>query len=311
MAFQYSVNNTPATGSVAIFLLMQNLIAAGWTVLGSSDGTTYNPSGNVITSGSSGAGGFGNADAWFRIQCPVANGATREFTFQHSGASNATLRIKYSMAAGFIGGSPSATETPSAGDQEIILGGGSDSSPTFATALPADGTYRFHTAAGDISVGYGFYYITLTTGTTTTNYSMVMETLQSSTFTSGDPDPTIIYPPNNAGFPPNTYGEWFSWYAPTPTWTTPQLCGIGGAPAFPGGAGSNPNTSKEDGVPIPVVRDSGQSAPFGWKGFLSMSVWAGVTVTNMSTIDTITTGSKDRIYYSNLWLPWNGSNPTI
>ncbi len=73
MAFIFS-KTYPSTGSAAIFAFKELLVDAGWTVLPSSDGTTYNASGDQITTGSSGAGGMANNSAWFRIESPAGAG---------------------------------------------------------------------------------------------------------------------------------------------------------------------------------------------------------------------------------------------
>ena len=72
MAYTFLTNQTPATAAVAIYNLKTTFKAAGWTVPRSSDGTTYNNSGDQISAGTSGAGGMDNARAWFVIQEPAA-----------------------------------------------------------------------------------------------------------------------------------------------------------------------------------------------------------------------------------------------
>ena len=160
MVFQYSTNNTPVTGGAAIYIALTTLVNAGWTVKSSSDGTTYNSSGNQITSGGTGTGGYGNAKAWFRIQAPAIGGKNRELTIQTPNTATSSARIKYSPSAGFTGGSPSATQTPTASDEVLLCGSalGTDSSPTGTAIFTADGSYRFSMMAGDISIGYGFYW---------------------------------------------------------------------------------------------------------------------------------------------------------
>ena len=120
MAFVLN-KTTPATGAVAMYELKELLKLAGWTVLSSSDGTTYNSGGDQITSGASGANGMANNNAWFRIRSPAGAGAV-SFTFQR-GTTNLAWRIVRSRTAGFTTGSPSATVVPSASDGGTMLGG--------------------------------------------------------------------------------------------------------------------------------------------------------------------------------------------
>jgi hypothetical protein len=117
MAYTFLVNQTPLTGSVAMYQLISTLITAGWTKVMDSDGTTYSSSGAQVTSGASGANGLGNNNAWVRLAAPAVNGGsvvnqTRELVIQRTNADTA-WRIKYSASGGFGGGAPAATISPS------------------------------------------------------------------------------------------------------------------------------------------------------------------------------------------------------
>lgn len=155
MARLFSVNNSPATCPEAIFNLKTLLKTAGWTVTKSSDGLTYNASGDQISHGGTGANGMFNASAWFVIQIP---GGTRAFCLQrhNSGSYGNYWRLKYSKAAGFIGGSPGITRVPSATDEAVVVGGGTDESPSMIQLFyTADGTFR-HNFFADNTAPYGF-----------------------------------------------------------------------------------------------------------------------------------------------------------
>ena len=149
MAFQYSNNDaTINTGAKAIWAWIATLKAAGWTQADSSDGTTR--AAGQVTGGGTSTNGLGNSNAWVRLQMPTQNGVVREITIQR-GTTDLVWRLKYSFAAGFTGGSPSASVTPSATDERILHGSGTDASPTFATLMPTNATYRFAAYAGDSS----------------------------------------------------------------------------------------------------------------------------------------------------------------
>lgn len=166
MSFSFSTNQTPATGAAFLYRLKTLLKSVGWVVKSSSDGTTYNSSGDQITSEGTGANGMGNANAWFRIQCPVLNSVNREFTFQISASAGTQWRVKYSYSAGFTGGSPGATQTPSATDEKFPTGagGGTDASPTFGS-ICSTGVTNAQYCAGSSSEGYSFYAIQSSAGT--------------------------------------------------------------------------------------------------------------------------------------------------
>jgi len=89
MAIHFDVNQTPSTFAECAFRLKQIMVTAGWVVKSSSDGTTFNSTGDQITSANTGAGGMNNNNAWFRIQDPAGG---REFTLQKGGA--ATYQVK-------------------------------------------------------------------------------------------------------------------------------------------------------------------------------------------------------------------------
>jgi hypothetical protein len=149
MTMQYDVNFIPATFAEAIFRLKQLLKTAGWIHQASSDGTTFTTTpGNVndaITSAGIGAGGMENSLAWFVLQQP---GGTRQFCFQID--TTTTWYIKLSVSAGFTGGTPSATEVPSATDEIVLVGLGPDAGPTFeAIPLYPDGQQTFNIVADD------------------------------------------------------------------------------------------------------------------------------------------------------------------
>src|ERR1019366_386639 len=195
MSYTYSVANTPATGAAAMYIVLSSLVTAGWLVKSDSDGTTYASSGGQITGGGSGTHGLANADAWFRIQAPIVGSQHREFTFQRI-ATNASWRVKYSASAGFTGGSPAATQTPTATDEVVIVGSGTDASPTGAALFAADSAYRFNMIAGDSSAGYGFYWFANANNqnsATAITSGFLLDIMQSGSYSASDTDPCVIY----------------------------------------------------------------------------------------------------------------------
>lgn len=187
-----SLNQTPATGAVAMFLLKRLLKQAGWTVPRSSDGSTYNSSGDQISSGSSGANGMDNAKAWFVIQQP---GSSRSFCIQRNSVTGAdsskSWRIKYSKGAGFTSGSPGILQTPSATDEVILFGSGTDASPTYGVVFYyGDGLMRFHCCAED-AAPYGFMSWSWGHSTGKTCHAFGLEPLVATA--AEDTDPYLIH----------------------------------------------------------------------------------------------------------------------
>jgi hypothetical protein len=163
----FQTNQLPLNNYGVMYELLTNLVAAGWQIVSSGDGlSAYSSSGNVFSNGfASGANGLGNTRAWFRAQAPLFSGVHRELVVQ-MGATGNLVRVKYSPAAGFVGGAPSANTVPSATDEGVITGGGTDASPTFTSYISGpNGAMRAQYAMGDASIGYSFCMIAYEVGT--------------------------------------------------------------------------------------------------------------------------------------------------
>lgn len=183
--------NTIGTGAAATFKLKAVLKSAGWTVPSSSDGLTYNASGDQITAATSGAGGMANNNAWYVVREP---GSRREWCVQR-GTANTAYRIKYSALSHFTGGSPGATRTPAAVDEQVLLGSGTDAAPGFVSIFAADSTYRIHIIANSTPIG-GVYpfnmFATATPGSTFAGGALWQEPMAPGSYDAADGDPCII-----------------------------------------------------------------------------------------------------------------------
>src|SRR5690348_9818152 len=69
MAKFYTVNNPCSRGGIsAMWSLKQTLVSTGkWRVSASSDGTTFQSNGDILTISGTGAGGFANVNAWYHL----------------------------------------------------------------------------------------------------------------------------------------------------------------------------------------------------------------------------------------------------
>lgn len=151
---------TVTRGAEELYRIKTTLKAAGWVVAASGDGlSAYSSSGDIITSEGSGAGGMDNARAWYRIRMPAAvNGLRKELTLQMvlvSTPGSSTARIKYSPNAGFTTGG-SANTTPSASDESLRMGSGTDASPGGSSCFSTNTSY--FTGIADGSAPYGFVF---------------------------------------------------------------------------------------------------------------------------------------------------------
>ncbi len=311
MAWTFNVNTVPTTGAAAIFALKTLMKAAGWTVPRSSDGTTYNAAGDQITLATSGAGGMANNSAWFVLQHPSH---TRQYVFQR-GTNNTVWRAKYSPAAGFTGGTPTITKVPLATDEVVLFGSGTDILPTYATLFSTDATYRMHCMAGGLAEGYSFVLLTHPTGSVALlGCTIYGDAMQTGSYPSADLDPWVagVFA-SSTGFASvrdaaaNTSARAYLGALATANAMIVEIPSISNH--FPGGVGPSAWSSKDSGVPCFWGRRSSQPAPAGLKGASTLLQNPSTARTNMDTIDTVTT--RDRIYLSGYWLPWDGSIPVI
>ncbi len=338
MAHSFNVNSVPATGALAIYSLLTTLVAATWTKPKDSDGTTYSSSGAQVTGGATGANGLANTSAWFVVRDP---NSARSFSFQR-GTTNVLWRVKYSRAAGFSGGSPAAAQTPSATDEVILLGGGTDASPTYATLLNTDGSYRFNVCACDTTLGYSFYWHTFPAGDATgVQRGMFLDVMTTGSFPAGDIDPAVVfvaasgvnsttlfsgYDTEGLGSYTGVGGQANAWYGTAPDWRKVMALSIVeshrnvvAAPinaAGSYGCGTNAYSAKDDILPVPWGRTvnatySPGGAPYGFKGFGQLFKMSTKFRSNYDTLSVASAGAKDYIWISGMVLPWNGSTPSI
>lgn len=312
MAWSFSVNNTPATGSIATYQLITQLVSAGWSKVADSDGTTYSSGGTQVTSGASGTNGLGNTSAWVKMQAPNDNGQQREFIFQR-GSSGALWRVKYSAGNGFTGGTPSATQVPSATDEVIVCGGGTDASPTYASYYATDNTYRWHIITGGASEGYSWFAWAMTTSTTSGASLAFMDRLLTDSTAVGDTDPCVVgfnvSSSMISSFTNTDYANNKAWFGDRTVPANSRTLGIYTYSTALGGSvtlGSNPFTGKDDLLPVPWIRNSVTKS---WKGFSTLFKWTSVLRTTMDTYDVA--GTRDYIQVSYAVLPWDGSVPVI
>ncbi len=317
MSFAFN-KTSPATGAAAVFELKTLLKLQGFTVLASSDGTTYNAAGDQITVPGSGAGGMANNNAWFRIRAPGGAGA-QEWTFQR-GTTNPVWRVKRSLSNPFTGGSPGATQTPSATNEFVVMGGGTDASPTFGTWFGTDATYRWNCAV-DNAAPYGWWAGAFPIGGGNPTAVLICDPLVGCAPADGDKYAIVM------GCSGNNQLSITTITAETGSGTTSRLIAsvISAAPTtyqqFPGqklssdtgdlvpsGLPTNPLTLADEGFPIVLGRRSAL-ADAGYKGVTSLMKWIGTTRSTGATLTVSTTA--DRIIYRAVSLPWDGSVPAV
>jgi hypothetical protein len=321
MAFAFN-KSTPSTGPVAMYELKTLLKAQGWTVPSSSDGTTYNASSDVITSGAAGASGLNNTNAWFIVRDPAG---TMELCFQRVNATT-VWRIKWSRSAKFSGGTPGATRVPSATDEYLVWGAGTDASPSGSLLFTTDGTYRWYGGA-DSSAPYGFWFAGWLSSVGTATTAIVLDPLTPSDATDSSKHIFYLSTTGGGGAPFNstTSGmtsegqavgtQMVCGYTPNASAgsaiaTTYQAASLytGGSQAVPLTLGGNPISGADEVFSIHWMRRSAMTNP-GYKGAGTLMKWCGTT---RATGDTLTVStSRDRIVVNHTHMPWDGTVPTV
>jgi hypothetical protein len=301
------VNTAPATGARAVYTLLACLMQAGWTKVADSDGTTYSSGGTQVTSGASGAGGLGNNSAWVRMRDPAG---VREFILQR-GTTNLLWRFLWSHSAKFTGGSPGATQTPSATDEQTVnMGGGTHASPTFGTCFGTDNAYKFHCGA-DNAAPYDWWWIACDNTTQANVRGGWFLNMQSASLPAADAAPYIVdfggsgtsrlsslaikgYGYYKKGLAGETWaGFYLLTYGTQRPGTYTQVVPATNASGTNALSASNPYTADPDFLPIPLARDAALTQG-GWKGFASMNThkWTATSTVPALTVSTAADSSK-------------------
>lgn len=313
MAYQFTVNQAPADGALGMWSFISLLISSGWTKTQDSDGTTYSNTGTQVTGGNSGANGLNNLRAWVVLQSP-AGASSRQICIQSTFNNGLYWRIKYSRQAGFTGGSPDAQTVPSATDEAVVYGSGSDASPGTTQYFGQNTTYYMQLLADNASP-YSFALITYSKVTGIVQTVFALDGLTTGTYPNGDNDPVVIYCNFSDQGLDMLSTLYFSSEASGPaSWLKYGLAGAGfvktpalylantSTPVVPGGLGQNAITGEDNDVPVMYARRGALSAPVGYKGMSSLFTWKG---SNRGI--GVTFNNKAKAIFGDVAVPWDGT----
>jgi len=299
------------------------LKSVGWVVKASGDGlSAYSATTDIINTMTSGANGWLNARAWFRIQSPSGN---EEYIFQRTTAT--AIRVKMSHFAKFTGGSPSSTTTPSATDEALLMGGGSDASPTGYSASGLTG-YR-HYIGMDADAPYSWYSLVIFPGGYSggtgnsipyfmaqdglsqiepTDASQIFtmycgsQTMLQSTFTN----PGSVTLSSSGGFFCARYPSTSTASAVPIGW---NIVGLNASSiSMAGNCSGNIITLKEELLPFGLWRSTSLVSP----AFKGLSATFRLLGANKAPGDTLSVNStRDKIILGQFVFPWDGSIPVV
>jgi hypothetical protein len=317
MADQFLVNQTPATAPIGVFNMKTTGKLATWTVPQSSDGTTYNSSGDQISSGASGANGMANNSAWYVLKWP---GSGAKSICLQRGTTDLVWRVKVSLTNGFVGGSPGATRVPSATDEKTLIGGGTDASPTFANLFNgiANGGFR-HEVWFQGAAPWGMYSTAFATGGAAPGHGIFLDHMNSASFQSGETDPYVWYASGGAA---SMTTDLVGGVNAALSVGAGVLGGSGGmkavAPAGlgPGSGGQsgiapNPFSGKDDGAPLMWFSTVAPTLFKGWSDLFFHELTGTPAATRTTPFALDFSGTRTKCLFGNLILPWDGSTPTV
>lgn len=326
----YILNQAPNGYGAAMSLIVEMLVSAGWNYRGSGDGlAAYSATGKVFTGTGAGATQWNNNRAWARVADP-ADG--REICIQHNAAGG--IRLKCSRSAKFTGGAPSATVVPSATDERVLWGSGTDATPTLSAWFGAGTTTagcRYQGAA-KAAAPYGFWMASNVFGGAI-QCGLMMDPVTS---VPEDIDPVVWHIGTTAAFQNAGFGFTNATTWPAPGGTTQGifahmdalassfvgvqpgtycvgLVGTGTVPASTCyvtsslGLNLNPFNSKHEALPISYLRPTPASTNIGFKGFSTLARWTcSARLTFQDCLD-----NKNWICVGACWLPWDGATSPL
>lgn len=309
---------------------------ATWKVLGSSDGSSFNTAASGIDywqSGSSGAKGCANSQAWVRLQMPSVGGIQRELLIQRN-TTNTSWRVGYSYSAGFTGtgnGAISATVAPTATDAQDFLststptvGGFQSGGAAYTAFFATDNTYVCSIAAQSVAP-YGFWLWT-STSLTAMSSGFMLDPLLANSYPSGDPEPYVLYGTGASG----TFGAVGAMggsaiivnTSGVKAWLKKGIAGEGfvqlGAADYVLNTNAIPAATQlyqnYDGndilIPVFYGRVASLAAPVGGKGTSSL-MKSLLNVRNFREALSVGAGSRNYIVVGVHAVDWDGSAPAL
>lgn len=330
--FVFSASLSTPTGDAAVWNLKETLVSGGFTVVSSSNGSTFSAGDNLTT-----VSDLANSNAWFIVRQPQSatsshGGVQREYAFQRSTTSR-TWRAKYSYSASFTG-SANATTLPDADDQVRILGAEIPSFGFDSNTFQTDGTYTTHIAV-DMDPPHSWFLVNIPNGGGDPYNAWMVDGMLSGTFPPEDVDPYVQYFADNTvlagavGFSgpslmvtASTIVSPAAWFAKNTGNEVYGGCGVLQYSAqdtsqkeFVDGLGTTNHVNGNDDL-LPLFWFRGANAnpngPGGFKGAsMLMKIPSGPARTTGDTFSTSASGSKDYILFHDIAVVWDGSDPVV
>lgn len=294
--WEFDVNEIRADNREHLVAFGDLLVAAGWTCIGSSDGTTPKAGRNTLAD-------WNNTNAWEHFRDPGGI-AGRDFVWQRSTVPG-TLRAWLGRAAQpFTGGTGSTVPTASGALQILGSGGGYQFSffPTTTTSV------RVHMGARTSPLGtsgdvYAFWMVIRTTPSgAATGYFAVLPLLSPYDGTVGDADSEPWVATTGTGEVHVTSALLRGWYRAGlsgASAVSTLICSTPGS--FGAYSGQSPYSGEDDLAPLFVSDATGGVAQR--KGVVQDFTAENMARADLDTYNLATSG-RARVQFGQLTFPW-------
>lgn len=289
--WEYDVNRNTADNRDHLVAFGDLLIAAGWTVIGSSDGTTPKAGRNTLAD-------WNNTNAWEHFRDP--NGG-RDFVWQRTTTVH-SLRAYLSRAGLPLSGGTGATPPTSATVQQILGSSGGFSGLFQATATNG----RVHMGVRTTPVGtsgdvFPFWIVTRSTGTGTGAGNMVVAGVASpydGTVGDADAEPWINWSSTGTISISSQGRAWFKAGLTGATFSTTMVATGPGSGVY---VGQSPYSLEDDLPPLFLYDSTGGREQR--KGVIVDVTGASSLRANLDTFN-LATPAGARIQFDQVTLPW-------
>lgn len=301
MAKQTNVNIDCTTryASQAFFELKTLLIACGWVIVGTSDGTTAvnAPSPDQVPT----VALFDVANAWYVLRDP----ASKVWLYVQRRTSNNTFLIQVSVDAPTVAGTATVVPTGAASVTTLVnvtnpFTGGSGSPRAQIIAYDA----------AENAAGIQPFYLLFTQGSSTLLGSLILEAFANDTYAAGNASPFVVSWGSANNGVANSGASTIWRHSPTSAWTPQTAFAWFQTTTVLAGSGTmgvDPWSSNDQGAPVLSGRGVAQSQP-GLGG-----LWKNIRLrcVNRGYPDTFTTsGGETYVYAGDLIVPYaNGVTP--
>lgn len=301
-----NIDCTTRQSSQLLFDLKTLLLANGWTIVGTNDGTTATNASSPDRVSTVAL--FDVANAWYVLADPSG----LVWLYVQRRAANTTFTVKVSRVAPQANGTTTVLPTCAVAANEVTI----VNNAIFAVSAASPRGHLITYDAAENTAGIRPVYVMMTDGTSTIRGGFFIEAATNGTYASSNPHPWIVgWSANNNAVTPGTTGtsaqaQWNYYYSPTSAFA--GLTAVSGYRSVTSaganidiggvsGTGVDPWLSQDSGLPNAVGRGTTEANPGMWGIMKNIRLR---TVTR-NYPDTLTTSGGERfVYIGNFIVPF-------